>query len=198
MSSHYIIRDDQAPALLIFEAETVSNSILSAFMEWNPTIIINESEIGYILHNNIKVDGIILSKRSKEEVDEILGYQRPYDLFEKDGFPKNLIDYLKEKNIHSIDIVKSFDSEGLKLSKLFESDFNIIIFSDHTKFIHITDNSFQKWASPGRGFIIKKEHPDTIITTTNLGEYETDCYRVESEGIITIKSNGRIWLGEII
>ena len=140
MSSHYIIRDDQAPALLIYEAETVSDNILKAFMEWNPTIIINESEIGYVLHNNIKVDGIILGEMSKEEVDEILGYQRPYLCFKKEGFPQNLTDYFVEKNILSIDIVKSFDSEGLKLSKLFESDFNINIFSDHTKFIHIIDN----------------------------------------------------------
>lgn len=198
MSSHYIIRDDQSPALIIYQVNAISENFLNAFLEWNPTVIVEESSLSYILHNQIKIDAVILNQMNEEEADELISFQKPYKYFAANAYPGNLIEYLKSKSLRAVDIVAEFGLHSLKLAESLEAHFEVYIYADHTKYIHLKSGDFQKWASPGRGFRIYKPLTNALVSTKNLKAKGKDIYTVRKEGLVTIQSNLPIWIGEII
>ena len=198
MSSHYIIRDDQSPALLLYEVGAVSEKIIFSLLEWQPTVIADESALGFVLHNRINVDMILLNQMSEEEVDELLDYQKPYHVIEAAGVPSTVTSILREKGITAIDLIGEFDSHALKLSRVFESEFAVQIYSKHTKYIHVQNGIYSKWSSPGRGFFIAGVERPESVKLENLTSINGDHFSVEAEGVVKIESAGGFWVGEII
>ncbi len=197
MSSHYIIRDDQAPALMVFDINAVSEKNLFSFLEWNPAVVIDELCISFFIHHQIKVDAVITGSITPSEIDMMMGYQKPYKLLDRNSFPANAIKWLRPKGIHSIDLVATFDKKTLEIATLLEREFNVYIYSDHTKYIHLDAGFFKKWASPGRGFRILMSHKECNIQTENLEDLGDHNYKVVNEGQIIIRSDQPVWVGEI-
>ena len=196
MSSHYIIRDDQAPALVIYHSSAVNEHIIHSLLEWQPRVIVEESSLGFVLHNRVNVDGIILNQMSSEEVDDMLAYQKPYDIFRPSDIPLQLIHYLAENGTKAVDLIGEFDTPVKKLAQEMEHKFPVYIYSDHSKFIHLKGGSFRKWSSAGRGFCVVPDLQNTEIN--NLDPLGSGNYKVAEEGIIEITARQPVWVGEII
>ena len=49
MSSHHIVRDDQAPALIIANGEACSEELLGQLLEWSPTVIVLDAAIERVI-----------------------------------------------------------------------------------------------------------------------------------------------------
>lgn len=196
MSSHYIIRDDQEPALFIYDADAIKEEAVFSLLEWNPLVIISESAIGFVLNNTIKVDAVVIDRISESQVDTLLSTQYPFDKLIGSDLEKMLLNYLETKGMHGLDIIGGFGDNAIKLASKIEQVYPVTIFSGHIKYIH-SKSSFKKWSSPGRGFIIDCPSDDPI-NTVNLIKQEKGRFKVAKEGQIEITCSCPIWIGEVL
>lgn len=196
MSSHYIIRDDQEPALLLYDIAAIKEEAVFSLLEWNPLVIAYESAIGFILHNRIKIDAVIINNLNEEDIYTLLEAQRPFDILQIKNLGDNLKEYLSFRGMHALDIIGEFGTHTLRLANKIQKLFPVNIFSGNVKYIH-AQNSYRKWSSPGRGFKINSVD-NKNLETSNLNMIESGIYVVDHEGAIEVKSSHPIWIGEVI
>ena len=195
MSSHYIIRDDQEPALFIKEGEAISEKAMFSLLEWNPLVIIDESLIGMVLHHKINVDAVVIQELEEADVVDLLEIQSPFDILKRSNLPQDLLEYLTMKGMHALDIVAPFDSDIIEFAEEVEKVFPVNIFSGNKKYVRC-QNHFEKWATSGRGFLL---YPYVeSIQVQNLVPQKEGAFAVEKEGKISIQSPEPIWVGEVL
>ena len=198
MSSHYIVREDQAPALVIYQSWAVTDHVILSLLEWNPLVVVEESSLSFVLHNRINVDAVILNQMNEADVNELLGYQQPYELIAACEFPVKLADYLVSQGSKAVDLIGEFDLSTIKLAQTMESNFPVFIYADHMKYIHLRQGFFRKWSSPGRGFTIVPGEYESDVEFMNLESVGNGNYKVRKEGMVEIKTNAPVWVGEVI
>ena len=59
MSSHHIVRDDQAPALIIANGASCNPDLLGQLLEWSPLVIVLDSAMERVMKLDIKVDVLL-------------------------------------------------------------------------------------------------------------------------------------------
>lgn len=192
MSSHYVIRDYQEPALLILDFDATQYEVISALLEWQPFIIGESCNINAFEAHNIRPD--LLFKDSGEEIDDNLIDQYKINEFEGGELLINIIAFLNDKSIPGLNIVCELTDRLKTTIEQNKSDLFFSVYYDNKRFSLIKSGKFKKWAHTLQGFIL----PENTITTKNLIPLDDSHFQSEKEGIIEVHCDSTFWIGEII
>ena len=105
MSSHHIVKENQEPALLILNTETIRFEKTQELLEWSPTVIVTEACLEKALGWGIKIDVVLAPAERIQSLTQTLHHQAPiqFILFEDES---KIIPYLilSQKNKVAIDL----------------------------------------------------------------------------------------------
>jgi thiamine pyrophosphokinase len=183
MSSHHIVRDNQEPALLVLNANKTSFDIIEELLEWNPAIIVHESEIDLFLLKGIKMDGVLFEENQRSEVFEKINNQLPVHLI---SYSSNLIErafsFLKDKHHTFVNIITNNLDLLLPLTSS-ENPKNISVFYNNIRWSLIRSGHFEKWIPDGNVLILYDNGEQSQLTANN-------------EGMIKVERSRSFWIGE--
>jgi thiamine pyrophosphokinase len=185
MSSHHIVRDNQEPALLLLDGESILYSLVQDFLEWSPAIMVNEPLVDEVLLWGIKIDTAIceeknltvLSEKIKDQVPvKFITYKRTEEIMD------NILDFLNQGNYSSINIF-SDDSNLFSVLENQDSKINIVLIQNKRRWSLIRSKKFEKWVSQGMELIFRKKNEEKIILP-------------DTQNRISIQEKENFWIGE--
>jgi len=197
MSSHYIIREDQEPGLLILDPLVVDSAVIPSLLEWGPTVMITQQAVPYIFQHNFKIDALYIYDLLPDHVNTMLEYQKPYDLYlsESNSVIHDTKEYLDKRGISGLNIVGEITPLLKEAIYSDLQDITTTVYFKNAKYYYVSDGNFSKWSTPGHGFFIE---PEVKVKTKGLKNLDQSHYKAEREGKIWIEADQAFWLGEII
>jgi hypothetical protein len=181
MSSHHIVREDQEPALLIADLNTVPFEILEQLLEWSPTVLVIEKALTQVLTWGIKIDVVIASDDHIPKLAEVLHDQFPVKLISCQGEHDALTTALYFLIATKQKAVNIISSERLENFESFTS-LNLTVLQSGKRWSFIRSGIFEKWLPAGRTVHVFPQDEATIKT-------------IQDGQIIIRKENG-FWVAE--
>jgi thiamine pyrophosphokinase len=80
MSSHHIVRENQEPALVIFDAHAIPFEKVQELLEWMPTIVVLHTQVEIVLSWGIKMDVVLVPAGEESSWAERTGDQQPIEV----------------------------------------------------------------------------------------------------------------------
>lgn len=176
MSSHHIVREDQEPALIIDELNSVSSDQLGQLLEWSPTIIAHCDNVRLLVERGIKVDVLFADKPVDLPQDHVtilplLGV-----------FMEEALRYLVTRGYRAANVM----SNVIDPEKLLQYAHTITItLLGNGQRIFAVKSGFSKWKSKGEAIHVYND--DSVVSTEGLLQQGTDQYLTESDGFYTIR-----------
>src|SRR6187402_1560525 len=78
MSSHHFVKEGQEPALIIVDA--LGLELTEPLLEWVPQVIVLNDIIEDVKNWGIKIDVVIRSSCSEDQLNELLSHQFPFQI----------------------------------------------------------------------------------------------------------------------
>jgi thiamine pyrophosphokinase len=154
MSSHHIVRDDQAPALIITNGESCSSELLGQLLEWSPIVVVLDSAITRVFELNIKVDVLLGDFDRNFNAEKYKRSQYPIEIVYTPNQNKTdlekAFDYLIERKIPAVNVVwatgRRADHTITNVTNIvrYQNDLKIVILDDYSKIFQLP-RKFQKW-----------------------------------------------------
>lgn len=192
MSSHYVIRDYQEPAILILDFAATYYEVVCALLEWQPFIIGESKRINEFELRDIRPD--ILFRKQDEIIEDNLLDQYKILEYQHNDLLTDVIDFLAEKSIPGLNIISPFTVDLQRSLENSKSDLYYSVFQENKRFSLVKSGKFKKWAHSLQGFIL----PDKKVSIKNLEPIDEHHVQSKKEGIIEVISDESFWIGEII
>ncbi|MDH5399359.1 MAG: hypothetical protein OEX02_14505 [Cyclobacteriaceae bacterium] len=195
MSSHYIIRDHQEPALLLLQPLAVNHNIISGLLEWQPTIIIGECALEYVFDRHIKVDAAVVTHHVNQ-FRKTIEYQTPVEIIpvKNQTIYSKVNKYCNSKGLPGINIINHYDPLSSQELHKMSKNLSVSIYDGIMKYHLIRNGVFRKWTIPGKQYLLNS-HICKISGLLRTGE---STYRAKNYGNITVECNSEFWVGEVI
>jgi thiamine pyrophosphokinase len=184
MSSHHIIREDQEPALLIMDVQTISFEQVQELLEWSPTVMVSDNVLQDVMNWGIKIDVVIASVDQIPELTTSLHDQFPVKLLSYNKPEEALYTALFFLIARKQKAVNIISAEPLENFESFTS-LDISVFQSGERWSCIRSGSFEKWLPAGR---VLRVYPS---------QNEPDI-RTERDGVVSIQRETGFWVSEII
>jgi thiamine pyrophosphokinase len=184
MSSHHIVRDNQEPALILLDGESLIYSIVQDFLEWSPAIIVNESLVDEVLQWGIKIDTVLCDSKNLNAIEEKMKDQIPVKIVvsNENNAVETILRFLQQGNYSSVNIF----SEHIGLFSTLEemgSKINIALIQNKKRWSLIRSSKFEKWVGSGVELILRKNNAEKTI-------------RSDNQNRISVHETGPYWIGE--
>ncbi|OHX64843.1 aminoacyl-tRNA hydrolase [Flammeovirga pacifica] len=192
MSSHHIVRDDQEPALLVLHLDQHNLPIITSLLEWSPIVIANQRTAEQLITLDIKVDWVMVTDDSQEEIHELMRNQHPYKVknIEK-GEVEAGLEWLVEEKHNAVNVIKKQYPASEQARALNEHNLDtVVLFDDHFKAMISKKDTFEKWMREGQ--VIRVLSASSI---ENLIEKE-DHFQVKENGMVKIKAKAPYFVYE--
>tara|TARA_R110000823_G_scaffold96099_1_gene209422 strand:+ start:16 stop:630 length:615 start_codon:yes stop_codon:yes gene_type:complete len=200
MSSHHFVKDQQEPAVLILDDDSIRFEQVSPLLEWVPTVLVSEKALDQVLSWGIKIDVILATESFQQKNQQLLEEQYPMKFLtcsEKDDLQAGL-DYLVSTEHKAVHLVGISHLAALDLKSQLEL-INLTIIDGDWRYYPVTSGAFKKWFTEGNIHIhgkegmpvqIKNENGELILPITYATMLEVP------EGTTEIKAPGIFWVGE--
>lgn len=178
MSSHHIVRENQEPALLVLDVDTIDADLLGQLLEWSPIVMTTQRNIPYFLAHQINVD-LVFSitdaplTESSQQIDVV--YTTPDQLLER------CFAYLSGRGQTALYILTP-DPSFSELMKYLDR-FRIVVLSDNTRYTITT--SYEKWLPAGTHLLIECGE-EKSVSTKGLAKVGHRRYVTASDGFVTV------------
>ena len=204
MSSHHIVRDEQEPALLVYDAEAVGFDTVGHLLEWSPTVVVVGEAIGKVASWGIKLDIAVCAHHGLSECQDMLANQDhvkflTYNL-QKEALSTAMY-FLRAGRYPSVNIMCQFDHSIAQFLEGFHPTMDTVVLDNGYRWFYIKNGVFRKWVPKGQVFKILADQPTDAYVTTGL----THCTLVNAhawvapeEGQMAIHHPKPFWLGEAI
>lgn len=200
MSSHHFVKDQQEPAVLILDADSIRFDQVSPLLEWVPTVLVSEKALDQVLSWGIKIDVILATASFQQKNQHLPEEQYPMKFItcsEKEDLQAGL-DYLVSTEHKAVHLVGISHLAALDLKSQLEQ-INLTIIDGDWKYYPVKSGAFKKWFTEGNIHIhgkegmpvqIKNENGELILPITYATMLEVP------EGTTEIKAPGIFWVGE--
>jgi thiamine pyrophosphokinase len=189
MSSHHIVRDEQEPALYLYEPESCDFATIQQLLEWSPVVGIKAEDWAKIQFWGIKIDVVLYSNSPQKEVNlwqDTIQWLK----VEKDYLTEGIA-YLQQRGHRTLSLLTDFQS--FRQANLDLSDLEIIIYQENYKYFSIRGGHWRKWLPQGAEIRVFSEN----FVSDNLQKIQTNQYQVLKDGFVNIDNQGtNFWLGE--
>lgn len=179
MSSHHVVRDNQEPALVLYDVRYEDYPLVMNLMEWSPFVVLHENAFEEVKNWGIKID-LLVAEISTQEMETFFEVQRPFESIV--GNLNNILERLQSKHHRMINFVGNFD-----LISSHTSDFELVCFENGFQYTHY-DASFSKWLNKDETIEVIGSPP---FVAKNLSEG-----KVFADGLVEIEASNRFWVKE--
>jgi thiamine pyrophosphokinase len=177
MSSHYIVRDDQEPALIIANGASCNPELLGQLLEWSPLVIVLDSAIERVIELGIKVDVVLGDFDRGFDPNYYKEKQYPLEIVHTPDQNKTdlekAFDYLIERKIPAVNVVwatgKRADHTITNLTNIarYRGLLKIVVLDDHSK-VFLLPKKFEKWYPANTTISLIPIGEVTAIQSSNL------------------------------
>ncbi len=203
MSSHHIVRDEQEPALIIFNS-AFDEQTIQGLLEWSPTVITKSDLVGALLPYGFKIDVVIGTTTEKDQVMSLLEHQQPFKYLSKNANDEDLllaIYFLIASKYKAVNLLYPLNPESMSLINPFLNQLDLVFYDLGYKWIYSRSTTFSKWLAADS--ILKFRDPSIKVTQEGvelkLNFLEGECIcDVKKEGQTVIKAEKAFWLGQSI
>lgn len=192
MSSHHIIRDEQEPALLIWESEILPRHQLEALLEWSPLVMISQEILDWVIAQGIKIDVVQSNEAFLMEVHKKLSHQWPFEIFPASSKAlSESLRWLFQRGHQEVHLIISFSkAREIKISKELP---RLITFQDHYKSYPAPHSEWKKWMR--RGLALEIIGP--LKAYTNLKPMAEQTFLVNQDGWVRLQGlENDTWIRE--
>jgi thiamine pyrophosphokinase len=183
MSSHHFVREDQEPALLIADANSITFDVVQQLLEWSPTVVVLETALQEVLTWGIKLDIVVAHDANTKSLAFELQNQVPIKFIsyvdETEALSTALYFLIASKQ----KAVNILSNEALEKFETFSS-LDISIFQHGKRWSLVRSGHFEKWLTAGSTLEI---YFQGSITREVL----------EKDGVIEIKRDNAFWVAEV-
>lgn len=185
MSSHHIVREDQEPALVIEDIQSIPPSLVGQLLEWSPTVIANKSSFTVAAGRGIKVDVLLTN-------EPIMSLQDHVSVFPLSGsFLDAAIRYLIAQGYGAANIL-SDQADPVALLQYADA-INAALLGRGRR-IFVARSGFSKWKAQGESICVYGNVPHTVV---GLKPQQEGHYITEADGFYSIHfKEGRGVVGE--
>jgi thiamine pyrophosphokinase len=188
MSSHHIVRENQEPALVIFDAHAIPFEKVQELLEWMPTIVVLHTQVEIVLSWGIKMDVVLVPAGEESSWAERTGDQQPIEVisFQANEPPLNkTISLLQSRNIPAVNWLVT---ELQTLTGLIDFIGDAEVFVDNKRWSRVKSGRFEKWLPVG---VVLQIFPEQACSEIADGKFI-----VERDGVVALQGKQVLWVGE--
>ncbi len=174
MSSHHIVKEDQEPALIIADVNSVSPSLLNQLLEWNPIVMVSGESLSPVIQLGIKVDVLVVDEPKDLPQDHIR------ILPQITTFLDTALTYLVNRKCHAVNILSNDAAPDLLLRY---ADHLHAVLLGNGKRICTVGPTFRKWKMGGERIYL---YGDAAAETKGLVPISQNEYMTEADGFYSI------------
>lgn len=180
MSSHHIVRDNQEPALLILDAETVSFAQVADLLEWSPTVLVCSGSAEKVLSWGIKMD-VVLGPAT-DELKNRLAHQQPIIFLDDPQHSDiaNALHYLVTKQFKAVTVFCA--TEQWADLEVYTLHLAISVVTNNIRWSFIASGKIEKRVPPGTRYYLRQANGQSAFKSEN--------------GVICEHRDTTFWLGE--
>jgi len=192
MSSHHIVRENQEPAVVIFNVSNCNNSVLDSALEWSPYVVALSDCVNSLLSRDIKLD-IVFGNYSGEQANQLLSIQ-PHIKFSQPTQDVPLLDILNhlKQNQHKAAYIFG-PAEIMTICE--NSQLDLCVIDGSTKWSLIKEGKVRKWFKEGAAVFLSTNEVAVKDSESNPIDVTKPLVK---EGLFDFKSTRPFWLGERI
>jgi hypothetical protein len=194
MSSHHFVKEGQEAAIVI--ADALSYETIAPVLEWSPLVIVFDKALEEVLSWSIKIDVVVCLDADRDRLVWRLEEQFPVDVVPIDAWASamgTVLARLSKEDHHSV-IITSNNVEQTMTQLGGDQKLRIsILGEDHLKWSLFASGTFEKWMAKGTGIRVK----GAILEKTNATQKGEQLVSIR-DGIVKLKSDRGLWVGEIL
>jgi len=203
MSSHHIVRDEQEPALIIFNSD-FDDQTVHGLLEWSPTVITKSDLVAALLPYGFKIDIVIGSTTEKDQVMSQLEHQQPFKYLSKNSCDEDLLQafyFLTASKYKAVNLLLPAKAETLSFVNPFLDQLDLVFYDQGFKWIYSKSTTFRKWLPANSLLKFRNDSikvmQDLVHLEINFQDEEYTC-NVKNEGQTVITAEKAFWLGQSI
>jgi thiamine pyrophosphokinase len=183
MSSHHFVREDQEPALLIADANSIAFDVVQQLLEWSPTVMVLESELPEVLAWGIKLDVVVAHENNAKKLALELQNQVPIKFISYTNETEALSTAMYFLIASKQKAVNILSKETLGEFEVF-SALDISVFQHGKRWSLVRSGHFEKWLTAGSALEIY--YQGTVTREP-----------IKSDGLVTINRDANFWVAEM-
>jgi hypothetical protein len=183
MSSHHFVREDQEPALLIANANSIAFDVVQQLLEWSPTVMVLESELPEVLAWGIKLDVVVAHDTNTKSLALELQNQVPIKFISYTDETEALSTALYFLIASKQKAVNILTNEALEKFEIF-SALDISIFQHGKRWSLVRSGHFEKWLTA-----------ESALEIYFKGSITREV--LEKDGVVEIERDGNFWVSEM-
>jgi hypothetical protein len=183
MSSHHFVREEQEPALVIFDSGMASLETIQQLLEWSPTVVVWEEVIEEVLSWGIKIDVVIAAGSNAERWKGTLQEQAPVKILSCENKTDAVATALYFLIASKQKAVNVLSNQPLTEFATYAS-LDICVFQNGLRWSHIRSGHFEKWLPAGSKLVTSPPN-------------ELNPHVIASDGIQEISRDTDFWVAEV-
>ncbi|EMR01067.1 hypothetical protein [Cesiribacter andamanensis] len=206
MSSHHIVRDEQEPALLLWQPGQLSFAQAGQLLEWSPRVVVHQQALAEALAWGIKLDAVWAASLEQDTVVQQVAHQQPVAVLPlpaKDPL-QGVIAWLRNKKQSSLNLVADAEADTFALLRQLEGmqqeGVQLQLISQGWRYNYIRRPEMRKWLPAGSllrvlafGAFPKVE--GVMIESHAAGPQRQEI-RLQQSGLLSFTGGESFWLGE--
>ena len=206
MSSHHIVRDEQEPALLLWETEQLSHEQVGQLLEWSPRVVVHQQALSEALNWGIKLDAVCAAPEQIAELSQLLAHQQPVTILALPGEDalQWIFRWLESKNQQSLNLLANAREQEYALLQqitALSGQLQVQVFSQDWRYSYFKAGKSQKWLPAESQLRLIAFQGKPMITANavfSINEAQPGVQEVylQQPGLLTISSAAPFWLGE--
>jgi len=192
MSSHHVIREDQEPSLLIFDAHAIPFEKVQELLEWIPTVIVLSEEVETVLSWGIKIDVVITPVAEINRWREQLIEQVPIRFLSYNAGDDPLLTVFYFLNASKAKAVNCLMKQAADLQTIETfTQLDIEAFMENKRWVWVKSGHFEKWLPAGTELFVEPDDAKMSIATVKEGRM-----LIKEDGKVTLTHTKSFWVGE--
>jgi thiamine pyrophosphokinase len=205
MSSHHIVRDEQEPALLLWQPGQLSYARAGELLEWSPRVVVHQQALAEALSWGIKLDAVWAAAHQLEETALLLAHQQPVALLPLVAASplEGVLRWLREKNQSSLNLIADARADNFALLRQLQEvpeGIQVQVFSQEWRYSFFSRPEAQKWLPEESRLRLVAFGAFPEITESEVQLEASSSFvqefRMKKAGLLKLKAEEAFWLGE--
>lgn len=210
MSSHHIVRDEQEPALLLWQAGQLSFEQAGQLLEWSPRVVVHQPALEEALAWGIKLDAICTTPDAMASAMAAVEHQQPVNVLslpEQDAL-QAVIQWLRDRHQASLYLVADAAADYFLLLRQLEPLqplAQIQVIGQGWRYSYFKSELVQKWLPRGSSLRVISFGKQPLLSgaeaTSVMQNHMLQELVLEQSGMIQLRAepsgaDSAFWVGE--
>jgi len=201
MSSHHFVKENQEPALLIWNAQQVQFEKIAPLLEWVPLVIVHQASVDTVLSWGIKIDKVVATASFVQDYAYLLEDQYPLEFlqFERVDDLFQVLSHLVEIKQRAVNIL-GVQPDNYEMNNGFNPSLDVVLFNWDLRYLLVDKKPLKKWFTASQIVVIPSENNFVLVENfQDKSEQKVGQNSLQElqEGFYQFSSASPFWLGEM-